>query len=489
MLNPGTHMGEGEPFPPIRLGRAEVPWDTVADESRRHIARIEAQHPHLEASVLFQASDGLSIHKEAVEEKIVAGAPFPAEFTGVSFVVSVTNGPLVIEWAANDLSLIEQGFRELEPALADLPPAGARFDRAPLAVDFAMEAEIPAHQVPLPDKLEIVRRDFARALAMAPEALRVAVTYRESQTIELFVSAMRRMRQQLSRITRALHVLIPGREGRPVLARAGRDTMGGFEQAAIREVTWAALRNGLECLPLAEPMPEGEYEVIVDGEWAGLLAHEAFGHGAEGDMIDKNRARAVHYLGRTLGSPLVSLRDSAAEPGRSGSFFFDHEGTLSTSTLILDKGVLMRPITHRSSAASIGVPPSSNGRRQSPLSKVYTRMTNTDFVPGESRFEDLVRAVKYGFYLQMPLGGMEDPKGWGIQCQGSLARQIKDGVFTGKCFGPVCLTGYLPDLLASVRMVSRDYETDGMGYCGKGYKEFVKVTSGGPAMLLRARLS
>ena len=50
------------------------------------------------------------------------------------------------------------------------------------------------------------------------------------------------------------------------------------------------------------------------------------------------------------------------------------------------------------------------------------------------------------------------------------------------------LTGYVPDLLKSVSMMSSSLVTCGSGFCGKGYKEWVKVSDGGPYMKARIRL-
>ena len=36
-----------------------------------------------------------------------------------------------------------------------------------------------------------------------------------------------------------------------------------------------------------------------------------------------------------------------------------------------------------------------------------------------------------------------------------LAREIKDGKFTGKVFSPIVLTGYVPDLLKSISMLNK----------------------------------
>ena len=115
-------------------------------------------------------------------------------------------------------------------------------------------------------------------------------------------------------------------------------------------------------------------------------------------------------------------------------------------------------------------------------------MTNTYFTGGTATPEEMIASVKYGFLLENPSSGMEDPKNWGIQCMVTIAREIKDGALTGKIFSPIVLTGYVPDLLKSVTMMSDTVELSGSGYCGKGYKEWVKVSDGGPYMKARIRL-
>ena len=70
----------------------------------------------------------------------------------------------------------------------------------------------------------------------------------------------------------------------------------------------------------------------------------------------------------------------------------------------------------------------------------------------------------------------------------SKSREIKHGQLTGRVFSPIVLTGYVPDLLKSISMVSGNFELEGEGFCGKGWKEWVKVSSGGPCIKARIRL-
>ena len=50
------------------------------------------------------------------------------------------------------------------------------------------------------------------------------------------------------------------------------------------------------------------------------------------------------------------------------------------------------------------------------------------------------------------------------------------------------MSGYVPDLLKSIDMISDGMEIEGSGMCGKGYKEWVRVSDGGPALKARVKL-
>jgi TldD protein len=172
----------------------------------------------------------------------------------------------------------------------------------------------------------------------------------------------------------------------------------------------------------------------------------------------------------------------------TATYFFDDEGTLASDTVIIEKGILKAGISDLQSAGALGTKPTGNGRRQDYTRKAYTRMTNTYFEAGTDKLEDMIASVKDGLFLESPSSGMEDPKNWGIQCMVNVAREIKDGKLTGRIFSPIVLTGYVPDLLKSITMVSKDFDLEGGGMCGKGWKEWVKVSDGGPCIKARIRL-
>jgi TldD protein len=205
-------------------------------------------------------------------------------------------------------------------------------------------------------------------------------------------------------------------------------------------------------------------------------------------MFVKERARAAEYIGRRVGSDLVSILDDPTLPGAYGSYFVDDEGHVATPTTIIRDGIFQRGISDLYSASRLGIPRSANGRRESVQRKAYARMSNTFFAAGTQTRDELIAGLDDGLLLCRALNGMEDPKGWGIQIWAHFAREIKGGRPTGVLYAPIALTGYVPDVLADVSGISSEIE-HAPGTCGKGWKEYVPVGSGGPYMRTRCRLA
>ena len=243
------------------------------------------------------------------------------------------------------------------------------------------------------------------------------------------------------------------------------------EMDAIVEEIIAVLYDKLH----SDPVIPGMYDVITTPD-------------VEMDMFVKDRALAKEYIGRPVASQLSSMHDGAVGAQQVSSYLFDDEGTLGTDTTVIDHGTLVTGISDLVSALRLGTTPTGNGKRESFERKVYSRMTNTYFTAGTDKLDDMIASIDHGYLLESVQSGMEDPKHWGIQCMVGLGREIKDGKLTGKVVSPVTLTGYVPDLLKSISMVSDKEELFGSGMCGKGHKEWVKVSDGGPYLKCKVRL-
>ncbi len=268
-----------------------------------------------------------------------------------------------------------------------------------------------------------------------------------------------------------------------VSGRVGPELFGEAFEKKLDEVLQIS-----EDLMRAERVVPGTYDIITAPDVTGLIAHEAFGHGDEMDMFVKRRALGADYLNKRVGSPLVTMHEGARCTVDVSSYAFDDEGTPAGDVTEIDRGILKTGICDALSALRLGTEPTGNGKRENFEHKVYTRMTNTVFDSGTDSLDDMIRSVSHGYLLRGIESGMEDPKHWGIQCIVSRGYEIRDGRLTGRVIAPVVMTGYVPDLLNSVSMVSPDREVFGTGGCGKGHKEWVKVSDGGPYLKARANL-
>ena len=276
-------------------------------------------------------------------------------------------------------------------------------------------------------------------------------------------------------------------KGKPAPAFLQDRGVGGFERVVFGPDRVEELAGIVDDLLRSERIPAGEYEVVTSPAVTGLLAHESFGHGVEYDQFIKGRAKAAHFLGKRVAPGIVNISDDPTRAGANGSYYFDDEGWEAGPTAIVEDGIFRRPITDLFSSFSGDVRRTGNGRRESYGNKAYARMSNTFFGPGSTPVEALVGTLEDGIYLDGFQSGIEDPHGWGIQLTCNRGYEIRKGRRTGRVFSPIGVTGYVPDILASITHVGDDFVLV-PGSCGKGHKEFVPVAAGGPHMRFTAPL-
>ena len=409
------------------------------------------------------------------------------------FVLKIYNGSSYSEYSFSEIN--EEKLDELvndviakvtlSSTLLDRRVAVSKMNDEPLVKDFVRSLEGKEYSLE-----EVVAKltEFKNKIhTLSPKVIQAMARYSKSEVSSLFISKNRELTQNYSWVNVNIGAVV----------RDGAKVQMGHEGAAYNSVekSFEEAEAKLEkCVKLAEELLSaesivpGEYEIITEPSITGLIAHEAFGHGVEMDMFVKNRAKAKDFVGEYVASPLVDMHDGAASILSAASYFFDDDGVLAHDTLIIKEGILQTGISDALSALQLGTEPTGNGRRESYKRKAYSRMTNTWFAPGTSNVEDMIKSVKHGYLLAQTDNGMEDPKNWNIQCVCAYGREIKDGKFTGKIVAPVCMTGYVPDLLKSISMVSKEFEVIGSGYCGKGYKEWVPVSDGGPYLKAKCKL-
>ena len=463
--------------------------DRVKPGLKKLVAALRETYPY--ASVLAVADDSRTWQIRRTGIAIAANHD-----GGAGFVVRVFDGVGCAEYSFNEFS--EERIPDLCAVMARrLAEQNAALEGvAPLPTPIP--ADEPAtlkkvtnwkvHPRELGDEAIVNKITAIREKALAVDErvldATAAVSYRAYR--KLFLSERRDLDQTVMWTNAA--VMVMAARGQEIkMAYRPFSVLGGAELLDEMEVGVEQVARDALALLESRPIPPGEYDCVCSPETTGMIVHEAFGHGVEMDMFVKDRAQAREFIGEYVASELVTMHDGSAVQ-QAATMFFDDEGTLTGDTVIIDKGVLKTGMCDALSAARLGTAPTGNGRRESYERKAYTRMTNTYFQGGDATPEEMIASIEDGFLLECPSSGMEDPKNWGIQCMVTTAKEIKNGKLTGKIYSPIVLTGYVPDLLKSVTMMSKTPVLSGSGYCGKGYKEWVKVSDGGPYMKARIRL-
>lgn len=256
----------------------------------------------------------------------------------------------------------------------------------------------------------------------------------------------------------------------------------GFEMARrldVAEFASKPAKGAIEMLSASKP-PSGKLKVVIDGDLAGVVAHEVCGHGSEADEVVKGRSFLTDMVGKQVGTELVSMVDDGTIEGRYGTFPFDSEGTPSSRTMIIDKGVYAGYLHTIETASLMGVSPTGNGRAQDYNRRIFARMTNTFFDVGDWSNDEMISDTKDGVYVMKAMSGMEDVVGGGVQVSALKGYIIKNGELT-ELVRSLALAGKVLDILNTVDAVGNELQFTG-GTCGKGEEDWAPVTSGGPHM-------
>lgn len=449
------------------------------------IHRLEETIPYV--SALVTQESGTTLRIDSKREIIAERQPR----RGIVF--TLFNGRFFQEWATDNLDrkFLETKIDEMQTlfkATGHAPPRFTIEPGDPVNDHFSSHYEIDPDTIRLTDMVTGCRDQITRLNKMDSRIVNTSVNYHDGKEYKIFVNRNKVLSSALTTCT--IHLVVVGaHNGNVKMNFVGAGGVAGFEVTQLSENDFAEMIDDLNLLFGSQPLEPGVYDVISSPQVSGILAHEAFGHGVEADMFVKERALAAHYMNRPVASELVSMIDDPSVKGLNGHYFFDDEGQLASPTVIIDKGVLKRAMTDLRSATVLNLPRSANGRRESFERKIYSRMSNTYFAPGKMTFDEMLSSLDDGLYLKKSSSGMEDPKGWGIQVGINLAQEVKNGKFTGKVYSPMTMTGYIPDLLNSISQVGDTLGyMGGGGSCGKGHKEMVRVSAGGPHLRFKVRL-
>lgn len=255
----------------------------------------------------------------------------------------------------------------------------------------------------------------------------------------------------------------------------------------IQEETW---RNAVDMAiqqasvnMQSRPAPAGEMTVVLGSGWPGVLLHEAVGHGLEGDFNRKGSSAFAGRIGERVAAPGVTVLDDGTLPGRRGSLNVDDEGTATSSTTLIEDGILKAYMQDRLNARLMNSHSTGNCRRESYAHLPMPRMTNTYMLAGDKEPQEIIASVKDGIYAVNFGGGEVDITNGKFVFSCTEAYKIENGKITYPIKGAT-LIGSGPEALQKVTMIGNDMKLDtGVGTCGKNGQN-VPVGVGQPSMRL-----
>ncbi|MCL2711710.1 MAG: TldD/PmbA family protein [Methanomassiliicoccaceae archaeon] len=228
----------------------------------------------------------------------------------------------------------------------------------------------------------------------------------------------------------------------------------------------------------AKRPPSGSMTVITDPMVSGLLAHEVMGHASEADEVVKKRSFLSDAVGKKVASDVISMYDNGTVDKAHGTILYDDEGTPASNTCIIENGVYKGYMHTLESASLMNSEPTGNGRAENFGKRIWARMTNTFFGPGDRTLDDIIADTKHGILCDKMVNGMEDPVGGGFEAKVLRGFLIKNGKITNM-LRSFTLTGRALEILRTTDAATKNVEFDG-GMCGKGIEDWVNVSSGGP---------
>lgn len=427
--------------------------------------------------VRVDTGDSFSIAKNISEENIRT-----ASSTGLCIRVFSDNKWYYLGYNEIDKEKILDDTKRLVRRVGNKP--SKLFQQDPWEIDQEIKVKKNPESISIEEKTETVR-DIFKCLTKEKKIVNALAHIAHSKGETIFMNTEGSVLRQVLPHFR-FSIVAVAREGNRIEAdHFVRVKQGGYElftsldvDQKIKEVV-----NGSLELLKAKTLKGGVYDIIVDSEVSGVIAHESFGHGCEADQVLRGRSYLANLIGKKIVSDLISLHDNSSLKGERGYFVFDDEGIKSSDTIIVKNGVLANFLHDRQSAAFMNTEATGNARAQDFSRKVYVRMSNTYIEPGDWKHDELVEDTDRGFYLIKSLTGMEDPLGGNLQIMTHKVREIKNGEL-GQLYKGVGISGKVLEFLSNVDAVTDNFDVKGSG-CGKGHEDYVPVSSGGPYMRVR----
>jgi len=307
-----------------------------------------------------------------------------------------------------------------------------------------------------------------------------------------------------------------------ILARYTSDEESKDPQEIIKKLVEQVVKeaNDLDRAQDVTIIGANECPVILSPQVTGVLAHEVFGHSAEGDIICENRRSktAKIQLKSRLGAQVsdypnlviidtpevnVELADRTIKHN-FGALPVDGHGNQAKRVTIIENGIMVGALTDRYTLneiisglkAEIVANLKKNGlsgsvRREKFDHPPLIRMRSTFILPdenGPSSKEEMAKKIpntKKGLYVKSCHGGWVNTDTGDFQLNGNLCYLIENGIVTDKPIKNVKIIGNLTKFVDSIKSIgnAKTMHHTFTGWCGKDGQN-VPVDGAGPLVYI-----
>jgi TldD protein len=347
------------------------------------------------------------------------------------------------------------------------------------------DTKVSYEDVGVKDKVNMLQAINDDVFKEDPRVVKASVNFSDSEKYILVVNSEGGIAsdyQPMLRISVGCTAEEDGRKENNYFDYSARDDINFLTEAKLKRLPREAVARTVKLFEAQTP-PAGEFPVVLSAGSAGILLHEAIGHGMEADFNRQGISVYSEKMNKKIAAPFVTIVDNGTNPHIRGSINVDDEGVPSEETVLVEDGVLRTYIHDRISAKHYGVKPTGSGRRESFKHYPMPRMRNTYMRSGPHEFEEMIASVDYGILADQFTNGQVNIG------PGDFTFYVKSGslIENGKITAPikdVNIIGNGPDVLEKVTMVANDMKmAEGGWTCGKN-GQGVPVSQGMPSVLV-----
>ncbi|MCU0527137.1 MAG: TldD/PmbA family protein [Elainella sp. Prado103] len=367
--------------------------------------------------------------------------------------------------------------------------------RPPVVGQYASPIVQPLNALSSQEINELLTR-ICQTLKVSDQIIQTTATAISNETESWFVSSNgSEVYQKFALIE--THYGATAQEGAIVQQRSNNGYLahsyqGGWELFLSPDLWQQVQRTGEQALELlsATECPDGVMTLVLAPDQMMLQIHESVGHPLELDRIlgdERNYAggsfvKPTDFGELSYGSDLMNITFNPAVPGEFASYNFDDIGAPARKEFLIQSGRLLRGLGSLESQARLDKPGVACARASSWNRPPIDRMANLNLEPGTDSFNDLIRNIEQGVYMEANRSWSIDDQRYKFQFGCEYAKLIENGRFTRTLRNPN-YRATTPEFWHKLARVGNEstWEMYGTPYCGKGEpNQAIRVGHGSP---------